>query len=643
MNPELSRELGSLIDWSRPDLAGGPEHKAWMAGNAPAAAGVFLRHLRQRRGVDFGISPQALDQAQACATDASRTAARGTVHAAINSPLPAPRSAIAIFCLSREALCLGADAAAYAAMAERFTQQRDHWGKGGFGSASHVGKWLRTAVVHGACPDAALVAPLLWLEKEVEAEWAWWRNADEAVLGCEGHNLWVTAYGGFFVAGLLFPEIGALARFRDLAPHWLERETLLILQPDGFSRERAGYHWGTVGELKELVHLAEANGILMSEAVHDRLRTADEAHWKLILADGDIPMVGDTKPRRTPTDQPLSALLTPAGTPPLPELDTCLPDSGYYVMRSDWTRGGDSVCIDAGTRGTHVTSHDHAAIFHLILHSRGRAILIDNSSGHYGQNPARQWRKSSLAHNVVTCDGESQVPALSEWRWGATVTTTIDAWLSRPAWAYFSGVHEGYARLPKPVAAARRKLLYVRGRYWVLIDRLTHAAHEDEHTHELRFHLGEPAILAPDGRLTTHGDGGNLMIVPVPGTVTVGGGNAGGGTTDAGTLGPCPFPLDGYDNPEQLVYLQTTKRRGLFVTLMVPFTGTAVPDVKARLLDVEMDRRHVERWEATALEIEIDGRRDVYVDLHMQWNLAWKVAEFTGTARRFHSRLGELT
>jgi len=41
----------------------------------------------------------------------------------------------------------------------------------------------------------------------------------------------------------------------------------------------------------------------------------------------------------------------------------------------------------------------------------------------------------------------------------------------------------------------------------------------------------------------------------------------------------------------------------------------------------------------TGLEIIIAGRRDVYVDTHMHWNLPWRCAEFSGVERLFHSRL----
>ncbi len=72
------------------------------------------------------------------------------------------------------------------------------------------------------------------------------------------------------------------------------------------------------------------------------------------------------------------------------------------------------------------------------------------------------------------------------------------------------------------------------------------------------------------------------------------------------------------------------------MTLLAPFTG-AMPQVEACLQDVIADQRVLSPWEATGIEIIIDGG-DVYLDLHMQWNLPWHCAEYSGTARLFHSR-----
>ncbi len=63
-----------------------------------------------------------------------------------------------------------------------------------------------------------------------------------------------------------------------------------------------------------------------------------------------------------------------------------------------------------------------------------------------------------------------------------------------------------------------------------------------------------------------------------------------------------------------------------------------MPDVSVRAIAVRADGRTLSPWEATGLEIKLNGRRDVYLDQHMQWNLPWEAGDYAGTGRLFHSR-----
>ncbi len=160
---------------------------------------------------------------------------------------------------------------------------------------------------------------------------------------------------------------------------------------------------------------------------------------------------------------------------------------------------------------------------------------------------------------------------------------------------------------------------------WILIDRFTPET-DAEHDYTQHFQIGAPCRLE-GSRLITGGEGGNLLIVPVE------------GLDGKAALEPCPYPLEGYDNPEHLTYTRHGAGQQLMVTLLVPFSDGKAPDVTVRAIDVHADGRVLSPWEATGLEIEIDGRRDVYVDQHMEWNLPWQAGGYSGKGRLFHSRL----
>jgi hypothetical protein len=265
------------------------------------------------------------------------------------------------------------------------------------------------------------------------------------------------------------------------------------------------------------------------------------------------------------------------------------------------------------------------------LYARGRRILVDNGYGSEvpeskGDTRYRMWRVGSSAHNIATVDDQDIIPVRGEYRYGYDLRPLIDDWRSESSYAYFSGVHEGYRHLPDEISATRRKLFYLRGRYWIMIDRFTPAGAPKERDYRLHFHIKPACRLGADGAsLQTEGDGGNLLIAPVKGA----GGKA--------TLEPNPFPIRGYENPSHLCYLHRTDQRWLFVTLMVPFEGERAPRVEASLLPVECDGRELSPWESTGLEIRIDGERHVYVDHHMHWSLPWRCGGFEGEQRLFHS------
>ena len=103
-----------------------------------------------------------------------------------------------------------------------------------------------------------------------------------------------TPLTGFWEAGLLFPEFKGFAKFAALAPGYFEDEMQLLMYPDGFSRERSGYHWGTVQHFLEFLMLAEANHIRFSPRFRDHVRRMGDTLWQMMAPDGDIPRFGDT-------------------------------------------------------------------------------------------------------------------------------------------------------------------------------------------------------------------------------------------------------------------------------------------------------------------------------------------------------------
>ena len=673
---DIASELCAQVDWERAELANSACAAAYRRGDAAAGALGLIRYLRERERPLMGYSATYVERLRMQATPAFQAAARDEIHRLLYVPFMGgdhPDGRGTLLHTRPETLQVAGSREDFICFAQRVADNREGWPNTAIHSIMGTLRYLQAVWPLAECPDEAILPLLAFLVYRVNAEWNWARTWGEVTFGTQGHNWYAAQYGTTWKAGLLFPEFTGFARFQALFPTYFEREMRVLLFPDGFTHEASvSYHSGTMDLLLDCLHLAEWNGLPIPPLCRERLRRGYAVEWKLLCPDGGHPPFGDCWSRgpyflnrlraiaalqQMPEAKYLAETLDPDWqspfgemlienlhypsvgvdllpayqrlTPHAPEtLDTVLPDAGYYAMRSSWTRDADYCAVEAASKGNIVTSHGHGAIFDLILYARGRQITVGNGKGPDGvDDPERTWRHQTMSHTVAVVDGEHHLPLRQVYRFNGVVLPTVDEWISTPEFAYFSGAHEAYERLPKKVSGSRRKIFYLRGQYWILIDRFTAASPEDTHNYQQRFQMGVPCRLLPDQRVVTEGDGGNLLIVPVP------------GACGKAALEPCPYPLEGdYSNPDQLTFTRTEQGSTLFVSVLVPFTGT-MPDVQARLLEVKADERQVSPWEITGLEITIDGRRDVYLDTHMHWNLPWECGGYAGTERLFHSEI----
>lgn len=689
---DVSEILCNAIDWSRPELASA--EALWRGGDAPGAAREFVRLLRARETPRFEYTAALTDRLRAAATPEQVEAAAQRWRKVLAGDLHVYHSN-ALAAAGAETFLLAATPELCELTAKKILDYRPNWEGGLWGTVHGVCDALCYLWPVRECDDALLVPAFAWLATRWPIEWADARGWTERDLGTEGHNWWAHTLLGFFMMGLFFPELRGAGQFRALASDYLQREVDVLFESDGWSKEGSpGYHGFAAGNLIRFARLMRLNDLPVPPAAERKLAVIADASWRLLLPDGDLPAFGDHvrgNRNRVASGQPRPAsgacqevrrraarfglgqakfvaeALDPDADPPVGGMlldsgedllgayrrlpatspgspDTSLPQSGLYVMRQDWTPGADAAAIIAGKMGPRITSHKQADLFSFELYARGRRVLVDNFYGSGAEDRdddrVRMWRVSSPAHNLATVDNQDCVVVLREFLYGSTVTPLVDDFRSDAKYAYFSAVHEGYLRLPKPVHAYRRKLFYLRGGYWILIDRFTSFG-EEAHSYQLHFHLATPSRLLEGGRLTTLPDkadaltptappgsaeaNANLLIVPVS------------GFDGPPTISPNPVPIKGYENPDHLRYESHARGHHAFVTLFVPYAGATLPQVKVETLPVEADGRTLTPFEATALAITVDGRRDVYLDQHMQWNLPWRSGGFSGQGRLFHS------
>jgi heparinase II/III-like protein len=413
--------------------------------------------------------------------------------------------------------------------------------------------WCWALVLFRTSP--ALSPPLF--AKMLGHIWAHASHVERYLSGYFSPNTHLTGEAlGLFYAGTVFPDLRAAPRWRALGQRILEAESEAQILPDGVHFELATcYHRYTLEIYLHFLILAARNGITTQAGLAGRVERMLDFLLALRHPDGSVPQIGDADggcllplARRGPDDlrgvfataaaffgrtdcawaaagpAPETAwLLGPAGmrafdalapTPPRGSTSRLFGWAGYIVMRSGWGDDDHQLIFDAGPLGCPVSAgHGHADLLSIQCSLWGTPYIVDPGTCSYRSD--LEWRdvfRSTAAHSTVMVDGESQAVPAGPFGWQERPGARLDRWSSTDTTDLADAFHEGYARLPSPMRH-RRRVLWVKPRYWVLVDDLEGGA---EHEIELRFQFApldvtlEPSLWARARDLRGHG----LLVRP---------------------------------------------------------------------------------------------------------------------------------
>jgi len=219
------------------------------------------------------------------------------------------------------------------------------------------------------------------------------------------------------------------------------------------------------------------------------------------------------------------------GSPP-DTTSTSIPDAGWYVMRSDWTKDARYLLFDAGPYGG---PHGHEDKLSIEVFAFGQPFIVDSGSYTYEKtDPFRTYFVGSQGHNSLLVDGKSQI---RRWRnknmRPKVVAGKYGTWISRSGFDYVSSNYsDGYSTysLKKPAkpiiiddVVHTRRILFVKPDYWIIVDEVQAAR---SHDYQLLFHT-PPEILPTTFEnkkvvLTTKSKAASLYLIPSsPETVDV--------------------------------------------------------------------------------------------------------------------------
>jgi hypothetical protein len=179
------------------------------------------------------------------------------------------------------------------------------------------------------------------------------------------------------------------------------------------------------------------------------------------------------------------------------------------VLRSDWSKKADYVCIDCGEQAGEVRTdavpnsvHGHADCLSIVVWLGGRPVLVD--SGLFCYNGEPEWVshfRRTGAHSTARIDAADQALHLGKMAWAHSYEARPELWSDDSRGAAFMGSHDGYIR--RGGDTVHRRLVWLRPEgYLVVYDEFDCRR---EHDLELTFQFAPGELRAIEPGVVSHG------------------------------------------------------------------------------------------------------------------------------------------
>jgi hypothetical protein len=347
---------------------------------------------------------------------------------------------------------------------------------------------------------------------------------------------------GLYYLGTLLPEFREAARWRETGRRILLAELERHVRPDGVYFEQATYyHRYTTDFYLHFALLARLNGEAWDARLESKLAALLDHLMHLTRPDGTTPFLGDDDGGRlVMLDERCAAdfraslsngaallgrgdykrvaacaaeeTLWLLGTNGLESFDAlgarepaetsrAFDAGGYYCMRDAWAEDANYMLLDCGPHGAESIGcgHAHADALSFVLSARGRTLLVDPGTYTYtGSREERDRFRSTAAHNAVTIDGVSSSVSRGPFAWERVARSAALRWHASRRFDFFEGTHDGFERLDPPFAYTRA-VLFLKGDYWIVLDRVRPACEEPRQVEggvrcvETHFHFAPDA------------------------------------------------------------------------------------------------------------------------------------------------------
>ena len=256
------------------------------------------------------------------------------------------------------------------------------------------------------------------------------------------------------------------------------------------------------------------------------------------------------------------------------------PWAGQLITRSGYDTSAHWAFFDMGPWGI---GHQHNDKLHLSVAAYGYDFLVDAGRFSYDGEIAVKFRNyalSSAGHNVILVDGKGQAPGPKQVNEPLAdhyfkITDPFDyGWSAFNQFVDVTGVCEH-----------SRSLLYVRGAFWVVVDKITT---DQPRTIETLWHWHPACTVSIDNKqvVTGRNDGGFLHVIPVGATQwSV---SAVKGRETPSIQGWYSREYNEYEPNVASIYTTGIQKESVFVWLLYPSKDQTI-DIKATVISENSD------------------------------------------------------
>lgn len=342
-----------------------------------------------------------------------------------------------------------------------------------------------------------------------------------------GHNHGTMELNGLGLAGLAFPEFRHADEWADYALEKMEDELEIQVYPDGVQTELTStYQLVALRHFETLIENYRNAGRSVSDLYLKRVEEMYDYLAYSMRPDGFQPLNNDSDRSEMSAvvlnaaeifDRPdwiYIATNGEEGVKPDGLPSRVFPWAGIHVMRNGWDTDSHWGFFHTGPYGT---GHQHRDMLHFSVHAYGRDLLVDTGrythEDYFSFDPA-MWRgyfRSSFSQNVILIDGAGQDV------WDRIAEHPLEKgidYVNIEEFDYAVDTFTGGYENTEGVAEHSRAVFYVRGKYWIVVDRIT-----TDRPRELEtlWHFAPDVNTMIEGFQVVSNDTsrGNLRLVPI--------------------------------------------------------------------------------------------------------------------------------